>query len=81
MIKSLNKSNEKFRQHAKARDRLIEEFHRVMKSKSVFNLDSHRLTEDNIISTVTGQSLFKISKKLKKTLAFERIYSEINEID
>ena len=52
-----------------------------MNSKSVFNLDSNRLTEDNIISTVTGQSLFKISKKLKKTLAFERKYSEINEID
>ena len=81
MIKSLNKSNEKFRQHAKARDRLIEEFHRVMKSKSVFNLDSNRLTEDNIISNVTGHSLFQISKKLKRTLAFERIYSEINEID
>lgn len=81
MIKSLNKSNEKFRQHAKVRDRLIEEFHRVMKPKSVFNLDTHRLNEDNIISTLTGQNLFKISKKLKRTLAFERIYSEINEID
>ena len=44
-----------------------------MKSKSVFDLDSHRLTEDNIISTVTGQNLFKISKKPKRTLAFERI--------
>ncbi len=73
MIKSLNKSNEKFHQHAKARDCLIEEFHRVLKPKSVFYLDSHRLTEDNIISTVTGQNLFKISKKPKRTLAFERI--------
>jgi len=81
LIKSLNNSNEKFHQHAKAIDRLIEEFNRILKPKSVFNLDSHRLTEDNIISTVTGQSLFKISKKLKKTLAFERIYSIINEID
>ena len=44
-----------------------------MKPKSVFNLDSHHLTEDNIISTVTGYNLFKISKKLKITLAFERI--------
>jgi len=60
LIKSLNKSNEKFRQYAKARDRLIEEFHRVMKPKSVFNLDSHRLTEDNVISTVTGHNLFLI---------------------
>jgi protoporphyrinogen oxidase len=73
LIKSLNKSNEKFRQHAKARDRLIEEFHRIMKPKSIIYLDSHRLTEDNIISTVTGQNLFKICKKPKRTLAFERI--------
>ncbi len=49
-----------------ARDRLIEEFHRVMKPKSVLYLDSHRLTEDNIISTLTRQSLFKISKNLKE---------------
>ena len=73
MIKSLNKPNEKFRQHAKARDRLIEELHRVTKPKSVLYLDSHHLTEDNIISIVTGQNLFKISKKLKRTLAFETI--------
>ena len=66
-------SNEKFRQHAKARDRLIEEFHRLMKPRSVFSFDSHCLTENNIISTVTGHNLFKISKKLKITLASERI--------
>ena len=55
------------------RDRLIEEFHRVMKPKSVLYLNSHRLTESNIISTVTRQNLFKISKKLKRTMVFERL--------
>lgn len=73
MINSLNKSNEKFRQHAKSRGRLIEGFHRVLKPKSIIYLDSHCLTEDNIISTLTGQNLFRISQKPKRTLAFERI--------
>ncbi|MCK4479516.1 MAG: hypothetical protein KAV01_03220, partial [Candidatus Lokiarchaeota archaeon] len=56
-----------------ARDRLIEEFHRVMKPKSILYLNSHRLTESNIISTVTRQNLFKISKKLKRTMVFEKL--------
>lgn len=55
------------------RDRLIEEFHRVMKPKSVLYLNSHRLTKSNIISTVTRQNLFKSSKKLKRTMVFERL--------
>ena len=56
-----------------ARDHLIEEFHRVMKPKSMLYLDSHRLTDNKLISTVTGQNLFKFSKKLRKTMAFERV--------
>ena len=55
-----------------ARDRLIEEFHRVMKPKSMIYLNSHRLTEKNLIKTVTEQNLFKFSKKIKKTIKFER---------
>ncbi len=54
-------------------DRLIEEFHRVMKSKSVLYIDSHRLTKANIISTVTGQNLFKFFKKLQRTMVFDRL--------
>ncbi|MCK5145001.1 MAG: class I SAM-dependent methyltransferase, partial [Candidatus Heimdallarchaeota archaeon] len=55
-----------------ARDRLIKEFHRVMKPKSLLYLNSYRITEKELISIVTGQNLFKFSKKLKKLLMFER---------
>jgi ubiquinone/menaquinone biosynthesis C-methylase UbiE len=53
-------------------DGVLEELHRVLKSKGVLSLSDHHLKEGEIISQVTSGGFFKLSAKGKRTYSFSK---------
>jgi ubiquinone/menaquinone biosynthesis C-methylase UbiE len=49
---------------------VLQELHRVLKSDGLLSFSDHHLKEDEIVSEVMKGSLFKLSKKGKKTYSF-----------
>ena len=51
-------------------DEVLKELHRVLKPNGVLSFKDHHMTEDDIISGVTGKGLFKLSSKGKISHSF-----------
>jgi len=56
---TLNKPNE-----------VLEELHRVLKPSGILSFSDHHMKENEIISEMTNRSLFRLSRKGKKTHSF-----------
>jgi ubiquinone/menaquinone biosynthesis C-methylase UbiE len=56
-------------------DEVLRELHRVLKPAGTLSFRDHRMTEDEILSGVTGTGLFRLSKKGKRTYSFVKIAS------
>ncbi len=54
-------------------DGVLEELHRVLKLDSVLSLTDHHMKEDEILSQITRNNLFVLSRKGKKTYSFSKI--------
>lgn len=53
-------------------DDVLQELHRVLKPGGTLSFSDHHMQDEDIISRVTKTSLFKISKKGKKTYSFSK---------
>jgi ubiquinone/menaquinone biosynthesis C-methylase UbiE len=51
---------------------VLEELHRILKPKGILSLSDHHLKEEEVISQVTGEGLFKLSAKGKRAYSFSR---------
>ena len=49
---------------------VLEELHRVLKSKGILSLSDHHMKENEIVSKVTNRGLFRLSRKGKRTYSF-----------
>ncbi len=54
-------------------DGVLEELHRVLKLDSVLSLTDHHMKENEILSQITRNNLFVLSRKGKKTYGFSKI--------
>ncbi len=52
---------------------VLKEFHRVLKPNSRLSFDDHHLKENEIISLITAQGLFKLEEKKEKIYIFSKI--------
>jgi len=51
---------------------VLAELHRVLKKGGTLSFNDHHMSEEEIISGMTGGLLFKLSRKEKRTYQFER---------
>jgi ubiquinone/menaquinone biosynthesis C-methylase UbiE len=51
---------------------VLKEVHRVLKSGGILSFSDHHMKEEEILAKVTGQDLFRLFKKGKKTYSFMR---------
>lgn len=51
---------------------VLEEFHRVLKSKAILGLDDHHLNENDILNAITSEGLFKLLEKKDKIYLFTK---------
>jgi ubiquinone/menaquinone biosynthesis C-methylase UbiE len=51
---------------------VLKELHRVLKPKGILSFSDHHLKEDEIVSSITENGLFKLSKKGKITYSFQK---------
>jgi ubiquinone/menaquinone biosynthesis C-methylase UbiE len=51
-------------------DKILTELHRVLKPDGVLSFSDHHMQEEDILSGVTGNRLFKLSKKGERTYSF-----------
>jgi len=54
-------------------DQILRELHRILKQEGILSFSDHHLKEDEIISQVTKQGLFKLSQKGKRTYSFKKL--------
>ena len=52
---------------------LLKEFHRVLKSNGTLSFDDHHLKEEEIITLITSEKLFKLSEKQDKQFNFIKL--------
>ncbi len=52
---------------------VLEELHRVLKLDSVLSFSDHHMKEDEILSQITRNNLFVLSRKDKKTYSFSKV--------
>jgi ubiquinone/menaquinone biosynthesis C-methylase UbiE len=51
---------------------VLKELHRVLKPKGILSFSDHHLKEEEIVSKITKNGLFKLSKKGEKTHSFSK---------
>ena len=51
---------------------VLEELHRVLKSKGILSVTDHHMKQDEIVSRVTSKELFELSAKGRRTYSFSR---------
>jgi ubiquinone/menaquinone biosynthesis C-methylase UbiE len=51
-------------------DLLLRELSRVLKTEGTLSVSDHHMKESNILSRISGEGLFELSKKGKKTYSF-----------
>jgi ubiquinone/menaquinone biosynthesis C-methylase UbiE len=49
---------------------VLEELHRILKPHSVLSFSDHHMSEDEILTQVTGDGFFQLSSKGRKTYSF-----------
>jgi ubiquinone/menaquinone biosynthesis C-methylase UbiE len=54
-------------------DSILGELYRVLKSEGTLSFHDHHLTEDEIIGGMTGNHMFELHKKGKKTYTFKKV--------
>jgi ubiquinone/menaquinone biosynthesis C-methylase UbiE len=54
-------------------DGVLEELHRVLKPNSVLSFSDHHMKKDEILSQITRNNLFVLSRKGKKTYSFSKV--------
>ncbi|MHA1659146.1 MAG: class I SAM-dependent methyltransferase [Promethearchaeota archaeon] len=52
---------------------ILREFHRVLKPNSRLSFDDHHMKENELISLITAQGLFKFEEKKEKIYVFSKI--------
>jgi len=53
-------------------DRVLAELHRVMKPDGTLSFSDHHMTEEDIVASVTGSGLFRLSRKGERTFLFAK---------
>jgi ubiquinone/menaquinone biosynthesis C-methylase UbiE len=51
-------------------DGVLKELHRILKTNSILSFSDHHMKEDEILSEITKNSLFKLSRKEKRSYIF-----------
>jgi len=51
-------------------DGVLKELHRILKPNSILSFSDHHMKKDEIVSEITKKSLFKLSKKEKRSYIF-----------
>ena len=51
-------------------DGVLKELHRILKPNSILSFSDHHMKEDEIVSEITKKSLFKLSRKEKRSYIF-----------
>ena len=54
-------------------EEVLLELHRVLKPNTIMHFSDHHLKEDQIVSTLTKQGLFKLKSKGRKTFSFSKV--------
>jgi ubiquinone/menaquinone biosynthesis C-methylase UbiE len=52
---------------------VLEELHRVLKTKGILSFSDHHIKKDEIVSKVTNGGLYSLSKKGEKTYRFSKV--------
>jgi len=52
---------------------ILKELHRILKPDGILSLSDHHLREQEIVSGLTKEGLFRIAKKGQKTYSFQKI--------
>lgn len=55
---------------------VLKELHRVLKPKGILSFSDHHMEEDGIVSKLTGEGLFRLSDKGKRTYKFLKLKEE-----
>ena len=53
-------------------DKVLQEFHRVLKPGGILSFRDHHMKEEEILSKVTTGNLFKLATKGRKTYSFSK---------
>jgi ubiquinone/menaquinone biosynthesis C-methylase UbiE len=56
--------------HLNDRDRILQELHRVLKPDGILSFSDHHMKENEIVSGVTNNGLFSLSRKGQSTYTF-----------
>ena len=55
---------------------VLKELHRILKSKGILSFSDHHMKEDQILLEVNKNSLFTLSRKVKRSYVFSKGYRE-----
>ena len=55
---------------------ILKELHRVLKSRGILSFSDHHMKEDQILLEVSKNSLFTLSRKVKRSYVFSKGYRE-----
>jgi ubiquinone/menaquinone biosynthesis C-methylase UbiE len=54
-------------------DEVLEELHRILKSNGILSFSDHHMKEDEIVSKVTNEGLFRLFRKGERTYSFVKV--------
>ncbi|MGB8953225.1 MAG: class I SAM-dependent methyltransferase [Candidatus Aminicenantales bacterium] len=52
---------------------VVREVHRILKPNAILSFSDHHLQEDDIVSGLTGEGLFRLAHKGQRTYSFQKI--------
>lgn len=61
------------------RDKVLAELHRVLKPEGVLSVSDHHLKDEELINGITGEGLFKLTKKGRNTHSFTKEAAKTQE--
>jgi len=54
-------------------DEVLEELHRILKLDGILSFSDHHMKEDEILSKITNNGLFRLSRKGERTYSFAKV--------